>query len=499
MENHFTVRGVPRSISRDGWWLSSSESEGAGYTEAEPPLRETNVSEAFGKLPMLGVFLLVVLADVLFWKHSLGLSLALFAAAIFTVATYRVPLKSLVRPAILLTLGALPVIEYVQLLSLTFLGAALISALIWAHQPRDRNVSQITAAVRLLLAIPVAGGASALQHLRFLKADTQGTSAHFLKTFVGNWAFPLGGTLVFFTLLIDANPFFAQVLSLDLEIQPVLKRIAFWFGVALLIWPMVDGFRFDDRAFTSPIRPQHLPGLGLNAASVLRALVVFNLLIGVQIYADFSIFVGRGDLPEGMTYASYAHRGAYPLVVTALLAGAFAICARPFLASNGVLKPLLLLWLVQNVILCLSAGLRLDLYIEAYGLTYLRIWALIWMGVVALGLSITAWQILQTYSNRWLILRYAALGGATLYICCFVNFAALIARTNILHQHPNITYICDLGPTASRAIDQAISEVKRRDIEPWPVNSISRLEQCRARPTIDGWRDWGVRKWRVTG
>jgi hypothetical protein len=36
---------------------------------------------------------------------------------------------------------------------------------------------------------------------------------------------------------------------------------------------------------------------------------------------------GSATLPDGLTYADYAHRGAYPLIVTALLAGWFAIVA----------------------------------------------------------------------------------------------------------------------------------------------------------------------------
>ena len=48
-------------------------------------------------------------------------------------------------------------------------------------------------------------------------------------------------------------------------------------------------------------------------------------------------------LPDGMTYANYAHRGAYPLMLTGLLAGAFALVAQPWLESR-MMRVLLLVW-----------------------------------------------------------------------------------------------------------------------------------------------------------
>ena len=47
-----------------------------------------------------------------------------------------------------------------------------------------------------------------------------------------------------------------------------------------------------------------------------------------------------------MTYASYAHRGAYPLIVTALLAGGFVLLA---LRPNGGMEERKL---IRNLISC---------------------------------------------------------------------------------------------------------------------------------------------------
>ena len=65
----------------------------------------------------------------------------------------------------------------------------------------------------------------------------------------------------------------------------------------------------------------------MNETSVRNALLMFNVMFALQTGLDLAIVSGGAALPEGLSYASYAHRGAYPLVVTALLAGVFAITA----------------------------------------------------------------------------------------------------------------------------------------------------------------------------
>ena len=80
-------------------------------------------------------------------------------------------------------------------------------------------------------------------------------------------------------------------------------------------------------------------GLGVNVASVANALVCFNLILGVQTVMDGLYLWTGASLPPGMALASYAHRGAYPLLATALLAEAFALSLAkpdwPYLCDLG--------------------------------------------------------------------------------------------------------------------------------------------------------------------
>ena len=142
-----------------------------------------------------------------------------------------------------------------------------------------------------------------------------------------------------------------------------------------------------------PSVPDYL--LGVQAMS--RSLILFNALFALQSGLDLVYLWGGATLPDGMSHAEYAHRGAYPLIVTALLAAGFVLIAmRPGgpAEQSRLIRPLVLAWIGQNVLLVISSIFRLDLYVAAFSLTYLRLAAFIWMGLVAAGLLLILIQIM---------------------------------------------------------------------------------------------------------
>ena len=61
--------------------------------------------------------------------------------------------------------------------------------------------------------------------------------------------------------------------------------------------------------------------------AVTRSLILFNVMFALQSALDLTYLWGGASLPNDMTYAYYAHRGAYPLIATALLAAGFVLIA----------------------------------------------------------------------------------------------------------------------------------------------------------------------------
>lgn len=438
---------------------------------------------------MLAMFL-VVAADILFWGQAVGLSLAVFAVLIWCAALTvlrpdRVPWVSF----LVMLAGIFPVIDYVQALSVAILILSLVASLVVMAHPLASVGGIASGMVRVIGRVLKAGPLAWWVAVIDLVEGGLPKPPTGVRRVLRDWAFPVGGTLIFAALIVKANPVIGQTLSLislpDLlswMSLPDLPRVLFWLGTAMIVWPFIEGAVTSARAFALPDVAGAERVIGINAPSVLRALVMFNVAIAVQTALDITILAGGAALPEGMSFASYAHRGAYPLLATALLAGAFAIVARPHLSSHAAIRPLMMLWLAQNVVLCVSAALRLEIYVAAYGLTYLRIYALIWMAVVAAGLALIAWQTWRGRTNAWLMLRGAGLCLGTLYICAFVNFAGVIVRHNLAEDvRTDWDYLCSLGPMGAAGAFP----------EPYPDRNAALCGW--QRPQATGWRDWQFR------
>jgi hypothetical protein len=242
----------------------------------------------------------------------------------------------------------------------------------------------------------------------------------------------------------------------------------------------------------------------LGRSTVLRSLILFNLLFAAQSILDAIYLWGHAALPAELNYAGYAHRGAYPLIVTALLAGAFVLVAmRPGgpAENSRVVRPLVYLWVAQNVLLVASSILRLDLYVQIYLLTYWRIAAFVWMVLVALGLLLIVARIVLGRPNDWLIGANLITLTAVLYVCSLVNFAGLIADYNVSHSREaggkgvqiDTNYLSQLGPQALPAIERTLP------IRAFDTFLVSRRDSLveEQRKDMASWRSWGFRSWRL--
>ena len=246
----------------------------------------------------------------------------------------------------------------------------------------------------------------------------------------------------------------------------------------------------------------------LNPQTIMVGLAIFNVIFAIQNILDISYLWGGAALPEGMTYAEYAQRGAYPLVATALLAAAFMLITfrQDCDSRHGrIARGLVYLWIGQNVFLTVSAGWRLNLYVEVYSLTYLRVAAAIWMLLVALGLVWICVRIVAKRSNIWLINANALTLITVLYLCAFVNFAGIIAWYNVRHCREvtghgatlDVRYLRILGPEALPALQWLQNEVQDpAKIPPTTNAAIQRLERQLARK-MEGWRGWTWRRARL--
>lgn len=244
-------------------------------------------------------------------------------------------------------------------------------------------------------------------------------------------ALPLVMTALFLALFASANPLIANAFA---AIRlPSVGEVFFWLFVLAIVWPSLRPRTWATRR-AIPDPEVTLPGSSL--PSVLISLALFNAVFAIENMLDLTFLWSGSALPASVTITEYVHRGAYPLIVTALLAGIFVLgTLKPgsATAANPLIRRLVVVWIGQNLLLVASSILRTCAYIETSMLTPWRIAALVWMALVALGLGLICWRILTGKSARWLINTNAAAAALVLAVSTVVDFNAMAAAWNVRH------------------------------------------------------------------
>jgi hypothetical protein len=485
----------------------------------------------------LGVaVLLVALADFFFYGQPVGITLFLFGivVTVVTIAVHPLSLNSgafsagrfWFKPASLLV-ALLPLAENASALSfLIGLMAMVVFALSLTGRLR-RGLARIAGQIAIfLLAVPFR---FVRDFFRWRQAARRLGRRRIRLAAIVVWIMPLTLGTVFLALFGAANPVIEYWFSLIdlfalLDLIP-LVRLAFWLFVLAGVWaflrPRLPRFlRHIPRAV--PLAHGGIPPATNTAtaiediifgkAAILRALVVFNLLFAMQTVLDAAYLWGGVALPDGLTYAAYAHRGAYPLIVTALLAAGFVLVAlRPGSATSNdpSIRRLVYAWVAQNIMLVVSSILRLDLYIGIYSLTYWRVAAFVWMGLVAAGLALIITRIALEKTSEWLLSANLLTLSVTLYACSFINFATMIANYNVEHSFEmtgqglplDACYLRSLGPGALPALDHFLEHQASTPTAGDPtwreLASLHAQDEVRYRTAQENWRARSLRDWRL--
>jgi hypothetical protein len=454
----------------------------------------------------------VALADWLFYGWQIGISLALFLAVLGLagVAGNRTHAtrKSQIAMATIFVAGLLALVEDVNALSVTVaaLATALFVIVITAREASPWPWRLLEAAT-----IPFRGPFQLVGDLFKTLQSMKGRIPDWLSmNSLVAWIIPLAACFVFFSLFASANPLIEYRLQ-QIDLHAIFNllspaRIGFWIVLACAIWPLLlrrasrpPVWPSQPRLATGPSDLDHLFGV----QAVTRSLVLFNVMFALQSGLDLTYLWGGASLPHGMTYAYYAHRGAYPLIATALLAAGFVLIAmRPGgpAEQSRLIRPLVLLWTGQNVLLVVSSIFRLDLYVAAYSLTYLRLAAFIWMGLVAAGLVLMLVQIKLKKPNSWLISANAISLALVLYVCCFINAPRLVAAYNVEHSRENggtgpyldLRYLASLGPQALPPVEAHANKIPVL----WSIAREYR-QNYEPRRGAANWRGWDFRTWRL--
>jgi hypothetical protein len=331
----------------------------------------------------IGTLLAALLAALAVPDSRAGIGLALAALAIALVGASNNPARSRWSTACLVLAGVLtlaplwreaPWLVVVDLiLALILTAAALAPGSSWRGLMKGPRT--------LLRRLPSGPGAA----IRGAAVAVPAPGLGVMPSVVRGAALGGGLVLVFGALFASADQAFAELLSSVTAGAPGLDSLPARLGTGTLSLALGGALVLAAGTSTDPMpgvtgsgpRWRLAPiewGVALGALAIL-----FAAFVTVQFVV---LFGGQTHVLEtaGLTYADYAHQGFTQLLVVAALVLGVVALAKRWAVADGPRARSALRWLlaglcVLTMVIVVSALHRLDLYVDVFGATRLRLWA----------------------------------------------------------------------------------------------------------------------------
>ena len=248
--------------------------------------------------------------------------------------------------------------------------------------------------------------------------------------------------------------------------------------------------------------PRTVDGLGF--AIVLAAVAALYLLfLGIQ---SAGLFGGSEYLAQkGLSYAEWARSGFFQMVGVTVLNLSLLLAAVQWSRRTGAawraVRFLSALLTAESLVLLVSAGVRMTLYVEAYGLSFKRFLTYWGMGMMAAFLLAAAWKVHRPDFRFCRVVFPLALAGWLVINCVPVD--CLVARDQVDRYLAgesaalDVEYLLyDLSyDTLSqlRRLDQ--SEIFRCGSGSFSLGHLVDQRLAEARADCADWRTWSLSAW----
>ena len=195
-------------------------------------------------------------------------------------------------------------------------------------------------------------------------------------------------------------------------------------------------------------------------------LVALNLLLllvnGFDIYWVWFNFTWNGEFLK-----QFVHEGTYLLILSILLSAVIVIYYfrrnQNFYEKSKTLKTLSYLWIAQNIILCISVGIRNYWYIDYFNLAYKRIGVFAFLLLVIYGLYTIYLKVKNHQSNYHLLRKNSYSFFLVLLILSLFNWDVIITKYNFKHADKaflHFDFLADMSPKALPYMDYSLDELK---------------------------------------
>ena len=225
----------------------------------------------------------------------------------------------------------------------------------------------------------------------------------------------------------------------------VFFRIVFWYFATYMLVA-----RLCKKSIREEVK-DHRHGEPILAITVTAMLSLMYLVFsGIQIYG---LFLGRLQLPEGYTYATYAREGFFPLLAVSIFNLVIVLFCMAFFRESKLLKAVLTVMSLCTFIMIASSAMRMILYVSTYDLTFLRIlvlWALMVLFLLFLGV------VIQIFKKDFPLFRF----GMIVVTICYIGLAFshpdyIVAKYNLeysVKQPVDEKYLSELSADAAPVI-----------------------------------------------
>ena len=242
---------------------------------------------------------------------------------------------------------------------------------------------------------------------------------------------------VFGNLLED----FFDLIQIDTVIKVVLLTLFGYFASYSVLHSLVKRELKEDCTGNRTKEPI----IAITFTSVIS--VVYLIFCVIQI---LYLFMGNMQLPEGYTYAQYAKQGFYELLFVCVMNLIILLVCISLFKESNILKGILSVITVCTYIMIASSAYRMYLYVDAYHLTFLRLFVFFSLFVIAVlmvGIFITIFR------DGFPLFRYCMV-AITIFtiILSYSHPDYLIAKYNLKHMTPiveegntyrDVSYLCN--------------------------------------------------------
>ncbi len=226
----------------------------------------------------------------------------------------------------------------------------------------------------------------------------------------GVTAIPL--LVVVLALLLSADAVFFDLFSgilEDLKLGSAVLMGLMTVAAYVFVYSFVRGLTTYRMPQRTAKEKKGEPVVAITFTSLLA--VIYLVFCGIQV---LYLFMGNMRLPEGLTWSSYARQGFFQLLFVCLINLALVLVCLAVFRESRILKALLTVISLLTYILIASSAYRMSLYIMHYHMTFLRLFVLWALAVIAV---LFARVIVSVYREKFPLFPFCTVAVTVCYLC----------------------------------------------------------------------------------